>query len=71
MRPLDTRNPARRSSSRRREVAWHVLALNTEKGAQTLEVIRISRGRIEEDARRPESEFTFYLDKAALVTLGV
>jgi ParB family chromosome partitioning protein len=58
-----------------REVAWQILALNTEKAhnlkERSLEVIRIYRGLIEEDARRSESEFSFYLDKAALVTLGV
>jgi ParB family transcriptional regulator, chromosome partitioning protein len=36
-----------------------------------LEVIRIYRGLVEEDASRPESQFTFYLDEPALVTLGV
>ncbi len=58
-----------------REVAWQILALNTEKAhnlkERSLEVIRIYRGLIEENAARPESEFTFYLDEAALVTLGV
>jgi ParB family chromosome partitioning protein len=58
-----------------REVAWQILALNTEKAhnlkERSLEVIRIYRGLIEEDARRPESEFSFYLDEAALVTLGI
>jgi ParB family chromosome partitioning protein len=58
-----------------REVAWQILALNTEKAhnlkERALEVIRIYRGLIEEDARRPESQFAFYLDEAALVTLGV
>jgi ParB family transcriptional regulator, chromosome partitioning protein len=58
-----------------REVAWQILALNTEKAhnlkERSLEVIRIYRGLIEENAARPESQFTFYLDEAALVTLGV
>ena len=58
-----------------REIAWQILALNTEKAhnlkERSLEVIRIYRGLIEEDARRPESQFSFYLDEAALVTLGV
>jgi len=57
------------------EVAWQILALNTEKAhnlrERSLEVIRIYRGLVEEDGSRPESEFTFYLDEAALVTLGV
>ena len=58
-----------------REVAWQILALNTEKAhnlkERALEVIRIYRGLVEEDASRPESQFAFYLDEAALVTLGV
>jgi ParB family chromosome partitioning protein len=58
-----------------REVAWQILALNTEKAhnlkERSLEVIRIYRGLIDEDASRPESGFAFYLDHAALVTLGV
>jgi ParB family transcriptional regulator, chromosome partitioning protein len=57
------------------EVAWQILALNTEKAhnlkERALEVIRIYRGLIEDDALRPESQFSFYLDEAALVTLGV
>jgi len=58
-----------------REVAWQILALNTEKAhnlkERSLEVIRIYRGLVQEDASRPESQFAFYLDQAALVTLGV
>src|SRR6201993_1274908 len=58
-----------------REVAWQILALNTEKAhnlkERSLEVIRIYRGLVEEDAKRPESQFAFYLEEAALVTLGV
>jgi ParB family chromosome partitioning protein len=58
-----------------REVAWQILALNTEKAhnlkERSLEVIRIYRGLVDEDATRPESQFAFYLDQAALVTLGV
>jgi ParB family chromosome partitioning protein len=58
-----------------REVAWQILALNTEKAhnlkERSLEVIRIYRGLVEEDATRPESRFAFYLAEAALVTLGV
>ena len=57
------------------EVAWQILALNTEKAhnlkERSLEVIRIYRGLLEEDSSRPESQFAFYLDEAALVTLGV
>jgi ParB family chromosome partitioning protein len=58
-----------------REVAWQILALNTEKAhnlkERALEVIRIYRGLLNEDTSRKESEFSFYLDEAALVTLGV
>jgi ParB family chromosome partitioning protein len=58
-----------------REVAWQILALNTEKAhnlkERSLEVIRIYRGLVDEDAQRPESQFAFYLEEAALVTLGV
>jgi ParB family chromosome partitioning protein len=59
----------------RREIAWQILALNTEKAhnlrEKALEVIRIYRGLIEEDARRPESQFAYYLEEAALVTMGI
>jgi ParB family transcriptional regulator, chromosome partitioning protein len=58
-----------------REVAWQILALNTEKAhnlkERLLEVIRIYRGLVDEDATRPESQFAFYLDEPALVALGV
>jgi ParB family chromosome partitioning protein len=58
-----------------RAVAWQILALNTEKAhnlkERSLEVIRIYRGLADEDATRPESGFAFYLDEAALVTLGI
>ena len=59
----------------KREIAWQILALNTEKAhnlrERALEVIRIYRGLIDEDGARPESRFAFYLEEAALVTLGV
>jgi ParB family chromosome partitioning protein len=58
-----------------REVAWQILALNTEKAhnlkERSLEVIRIYHGLLEEDASRAESGFSFYLEDPALVTLGV
>jgi len=58
-----------------REIAWQILALNTEKAhnlkERALEVIRIYRGLVAEGASRPESQFAFYLDEAALVTLGI
>src|SRR6202166_3562307 len=58
-----------------REVAWQILALNTEKAhnlkERSFEVIRLYRGLVGEDAARPESDFAFYLEEAALITLGV
>src|SRR5688500_3904024 len=58
----------------KREIAWQILALNTEKAhnlrEKSLEVIRIYRGLIDEDARRPESQFAYYLEEASIVTLG-
>jgi ParB family chromosome partitioning protein len=57
-----------------RQLAFQILALNTEKAhnlkERSLEVARIYRGLIEEDGSRLEKDFSFYLDEAALVTLG-
>ena len=59
----------------KREIAWQILALNTEKAhnlrEKALEVIRIYRGLLDEDATRAESGFSFYLEEASLVTLGI
>jgi ParB family chromosome partitioning protein len=59
----------------KREIAWQILALNTEKAhnlrEKALEVIRIYRGLLEEDGGRTESGFAFYLEEASLVTLGI
>jgi len=59
----------------KREIAWQILALNTEKAhnlkEKSLEVIRIYRGLIEEDSSRTEKSFAFYLEEAAFVTLGL
>ncbi|HTE42940.1 MAG TPA: ParB N-terminal domain-containing protein [Steroidobacteraceae bacterium] len=59
----------------KREIAWQILALNTEKAhnlrERSLEVIRIYRGLIEEDGSRAEKDFSFYLEEASLVTMGV
>jgi ParB family chromosome partitioning protein len=59
----------------KREIAWQILALNTEKAhnlrEKALEVIRIYRGLLEEDASRTEAGFSFYLEEASLVTLGI
>src|SRR5438874_994574 len=56
------------------ELAWQILALNTEKAhnlkERSLEVARIYRGLIDEDNSRKETAFAFYLEEAALVTLG-
>lgn len=56
-------------------LAYRILALNTEKAhnlrERALEVIRIYRGLIDEDGSRPESSFSFYLEEASLVTVGV
>lgn len=58
-----------------REVAWQILALNTEKAhnmkERSLEVIRIYRNLLEEDDSLSEKGFSFYLEDPALVTLGV
>jgi ParB family chromosome partitioning protein len=58
-----------------REVAWQILALNTEKAhnlkERSLEVIRIYRGLLEEDDSLAEKGFAFYLEDPALVTLGI
>ena len=59
----------------RRELAWQILALNTEKAhnlkEKSLEVIRIYRGLIEEDDSKTEKSFAFYLEEASFVTLGL
>ena len=59
----------------KRELAWEILALNTEKAHnlrdKSLEVIRIYRGLIEEDSGRPESKFSYYLEEASFVTIGL
>jgi len=58
-----------------REVAWQILALNTEKAhnlkERSLEVIRIYRGLLEEDDSLAEAGFAFYLEDPSLVTLGI
>src|SRR5256714_4144428 len=58
----------------KREIALQILALNTEKAhnlrEKSLEVIRITRGLLDEDAKRAETQGAFYLEEASLVTLG-
>jgi ParB family chromosome partitioning protein len=61
----------------KREIAWQILALNTEKAhnlrERSLEVIRITRGLLadRDDAKRAEADFAFYLEEASFVTLGI
>src|SRR5574341_1051095 len=51
-----------------REIAWQILALNTEKAhnlrERSLEVIRIYKVLLDEKGSRPETEFAFYLEEA-------
>jgi ParB family chromosome partitioning protein len=59
----------------KRELAWQILALNTEKAhnlkEKSLEVIRIYRGLLDEDGSKAEKSFSFYLEEASFVTLGL
>ena len=59
----------------KREVAWQILALNTEKAHnlrdKSLEVIRIFRNLMEETPGKTEKEFTFYLEEPSFVTMGL
>ena len=59
----------------KRELAWQILALNTEKAHnlkdKSLEVIRIVRNLREEEANKPEKEFAYYLEEPSFVTMGL
>ena len=59
----------------RREVAWQILALNTEKAHnlrdKSLEVIRIYRNLMEESATKAEQGFSYYFEEASLATMGL
>ena len=59
----------------KREVAWQILALNTEKAHnlkdKSLEVIRIYRNLMEETPGKTEKEFSYYLEEASFVTMGL
>jgi len=59
----------------KREVAWQILALNTEKAHnlkdKSLEVIRIFRNLLEDRAAQPEKEFAYYFEEASLITMGL
>lgn len=57
------------------EVAFQILALNTEKAhnlkEKSLEVVRMYRGLLELSARRREEEFSFQFEEAHFITLGL
>jgi ParB family chromosome partitioning protein len=59
----------------KREVAWQILALNTEKAHnlrdKSLEVIRIFRNLMEESAQKTEKDFSYYLEEPSFVTMGL
>jgi len=59
----------------RREIAWQILALNTEKAHnlrdKSLEVIRIYRNLIDETPGKNEKEFSHYLEEPSFVTMGL
>jgi ParB family chromosome partitioning protein len=57
------------------EVAFQILALNTEKAhnlkEKSLEVLRMVRGLIEEGNRRDEASFAFQFEEPHFITLGL
>ncbi len=57
------------------EVAFQILALNTEKAhnlkEKSLEVIRMYRGLVEEQPRKGEQDYVFQFEAPHLVTLGL
>src|SRR5678815_5162741 len=59
----------------KREVAWQILALNTEKAHnlkdKSLEVIRIFGNLMEETPGKSEKEYSFYLEEPSFVTMGL
>jgi ParB family chromosome partitioning protein len=59
----------------KRELAWQILALNTEKAHnlkdKSLEVIRIFRNLMEETPNKTEKDFSYYLEEASFVTMGL
>lgn len=59
----------------KREVAWQILALNTEKAHnlkdKSLEVIRIFRNLMEESAGKAEREFGYYFEEASFIKMGL
>ena len=59
----------------KRELAWQILALNTEKAHnlkdKSLEVIRIFRNLMEETPAKSEKDFSYYLEEPSFVTMGL
>src|SRR5512138_1281420 len=59
----------------KREIAWQILALNTEKAhnlrEKSLEVIRIYRGLIDEGTGKSEKDVSYYLEEPSFVTMGL
>ncbi len=59
----------------KREVAWQILALNTEKAHnlkdKSLEVIRIFRNLLEENPAKAEKEFGYYFEEASYIKMGL
>src|SRR5882672_9787478 len=59
----------------KRELAWQILALNTEKAHnlkdKSLEVIRIFRNLMEETPGKTEKDFAYYLEEPSFVTMGL
>jgi ParB family chromosome partitioning protein len=57
------------------EVAFEILALNTEKAhnlkEKSLEVIRMYRGLVESEPRKGEADYSFQFESPHLVTLGL
>ena len=57
------------------EVAFQILALNTEKAhnlkEKSLEVIRMFRGLMEAEPRKAEEDFVFQFEEAHFITLGL
>ena len=59
----------------KREVAWQILALNTEKAHnlrdKSLEVIRIFRNLMDEGTQQSEKDVSYYLEEPSFVTMGL
>src|SRR5215212_10609845 len=59
----------------KREIAWQILALNTEKAHnlkdKSLEVIRIFRNLIEEGTGKSEKDVSYYLEEPSFATMGL